>query len=502
MQGERGIIEKRIDDGTIRVALVYPGSYREAMASLGYMIIHSILNEQEDIVAHRFTLDSPFSIEAGLGLKNYGIILASVHFDLQLPLLMRYVAAQKISLRREEREIPIILGGPGVWNPLPSSVFADGVFIGEGEDHIVEAVRSMADSRKDAVVPGLFNSWLKNQVEFQRHPLGYRPPATVVEQSAYGRKAVYVESSRGCNFGCRFCMIGWTQRPRRDRKLSQILDWIAEGLENGGEKVFFYASDVLGHPHMKKVLETLAELRIPFSLASMRLDRLDDEMLEILGKNGTKTITVALETASERLKPVINKMIPNDAVVELAARAKRFGMRRVKIYQIIGLPGETKEDLLALKDVVSKIKALKMSVEISANALIPKPYTPFQWAAFPGIDYVKSVNKMLKRELHADTMNPKRAFIQALLSMGDERVGEVLLRAYRDLNYSHWLEAISSVGINPQKYLKEERETPWMNYVHTGVRPEFLREEWERAKQGIPTPPCHKKCSLCGVCFP
>ncbi len=502
VQGERGIIEKDLSEGKIRVAIVYPGTYKEAMASLGYMIIHSVLNEQEDIVAHRFTLDSPFSIEAGLGLKNYDMIVASVHFDLQLPLLLKYIAAQRIPLRREERNIPVLVGGPGVWNPLPSSVFADGIFIGEGEDHVAEAVRAVYENRREAQAPGLFNSWIKNRTAFQRHDLSYRPPATVVERSAYGRRAIYVESSRGCNFGCRFCMIGWTQRPRRDRRVSQILDWIAEGMENGGEKVFFYASDVLGHPHMKKILETLSELHIPFSLASMRMDRLDDEMFEILRRNGTKTITVALETASPRLKPVINKMIPNDEVIELARQAKRFGIRRIKIYQIIGLPGEEPEDVLAIKHVVSELRKLGINAEISANALIPKPYTPFQWAAFPGIEYTQSLNKVLRRELHADTMNPKRAFIQTLLSIGDGRVGEVLLRAYKDLNYSHWMDAIRKVELDVDAYMREERATPWMNVIDTGVNPDFLRGEWEKAKRGEPTPPCHEKCSLCGVCFP
>jgi len=488
--------------GAIRVAHVYPGTYKEAMASLGYMTIFSKLNEAEDIVAHRFVLDSPFSLEEGLPLRAYGLIVVSIHFDLQIPLILKYLASQKIPLRKEEREIPIIVGGPATWNPLPLVPIVDAVSIGEGEDHIADAVRGILEHRKEWTHRSVVNTWVKNRAEFARHDLSYRPPAVVSETTAYGRRAVYVEPSRGCNFGCRFCLIGWTKRPRRDRRLSQILDWIADGLENNGEKIYFFASDILGHPHMEKVLETLGEMNVPFSLSSMRYDRLTDEMLDVLRRGGLKSITVAPETASRELKARINKNIPNDGIVDLAKRAKRKGFRSLKLYLLFGIPGETEGDITEIIKLVKDVQKTGINVRASVNPIIPKPHTPMQWAAFPGIDYIKSVNKRMEREIRANTMNPKRAFIQTIISMGDEQVGELLLHAYRDLNYAHWISAAQELGLDLSRYLRESRETPWREIADTGVTDEFLHKEWEKIQMGEFTPPCHERCSLCGVCFP
>jgi len=499
---EWGLQKTEAKPGAIRVAHVYPGSYEEAMASLGYMTIFSKLNEAEDIVAHRFVLDSPFSLEEGTPIRSYDVIVASIHFDLQIPLLLKYLATQRIPLRKEEREIPLIVGGPATWNPLPLMKIADAVSVGEGEDHIADAVRGVLHERKDWTHENVVNTWVKNRAKFARHDLSYRPPAIVVEKSAYGRRAIYVEPSRGCNFGCRFCLIGWTKRPRRDRKLSQILEWITEGLENNGEKVYFFASDILGHPHIQKVLEVLGELRIPFSLSSMRYDRLDDEMLDILRRGGLKSITVAPEVASTRLKPIINKPIPNEGIVDLAKRAKKKGFKSVKLYIMFGIPGETEEDVQEIIKLVDAVKKVGIKVRVSANPMIPKPHTPMQWAPFAGIEYIRKVNKILEKSVRANTMNPKRALIQTIISVGDERIGELLLHTYRDLNYAHWISAMNTLDINPESYLRGGRDTPWRELIDTGVTDDFLRREWEKMQTGEYTPPCHERCSLCGVCFP
>ncbi len=502
LRKEWGLPAKEDRAGALRVAHIYPGTYEEAMASIGYLTIYSRLNEEPDIVAHRFVMDSPFAIESGLPLRAYDVIVASIHFDLQIPALLRYLAMQKIPLRKEDRSVPLIVGGPATWNPLPISAVADAVSVGDGEDHIADAVRGLAENRKEFTHRNVVNTWIMNRAEFARHDLSYRPPAIVAEQSAYGRRAVYVEPSRGCNFGCRFCLIGWTKRPRRDRKLSQILEWIAEGLENGGEKIYFFSSDILGHPHMKKVMEVLGEFQIPFSLASMRYDRLDDDTLRILRAGGIKSITVAPETASTDLKPRINKPIPNEGIVDLAKRAKRLGFRSIKMYFLFGIPGESERDIEAIIDLIKTVERAGIRVKASVNPVIPKPHTPMQWAKFPGIEYIQKVNKALKRAVRANTMNPKRALIQTIISVGDEQIGELLLQAYPDLNYAHWMRAAANLKIDLKKYLEGGRQTPWRQIVDTGVQDEFLSKEWEKVQSGEYTPPCHERCSLCGVCYP
>ncbi len=491
---EVGFRPKRITEGKIRVAHVYPGSHKEALASLGYMTVFSRMNEHPDIVAHRFDYDHPLSVEENLPIRAYDFVVATVHYELQLPHLLSFL--RKIGFRKERQKL--ILGGPAVWNPLPASVFADVVVIGEGEEVAPEIILRMYESEKpeDWTMEGVFVSALgrEQRVRFARHDLSYRPPAIVAEESAYGRRAIYIESSRGCNFGCRFCLIGWTYRPRRDRRLSQILEWIAEGIENGGEKVYFFASDVLGHPHMEKMLEVLKEFRVPFSLSSLRFDRLSDSVLETLAGGGVRTLTLAPETASERLKAYINKNIPNEGIVALAKKARSMGFRKIKLYFMVGL-GEDEEDLKAIENLVRTSRS-----EASVNAFVPKPYTPFQWAPFEDIETLRSKLKRLRRSIHADIMNPKKAWIQALISMGDENVGKIV-SAVGDTNFSHWRRALQEMGVDPAKYLRKERETPWMDVVDTGVKEDYLRREWERAKAREFTPPCHERCTACGICL-
>ncbi len=491
---ESGWPEKRIKEGIVRVAHVFPGSHREALASLGYQIVFSRMNEHPDVVAQRFDYDNPLSVEENLPLRVFDVIVASVHFELQLPGLVRFLR------RIGWRDQPLIVGGPAVWNPLPASAFADVVIVGEGEDVFPDIVLRVYESQnpEDWAGDGVFVSALgrEQRVRFVRHDLSYRPPAIVADESAYGRRAIYVESSRGCNFGCRFCLVGWVYRPRRDRRLSQILEWIAEGYERGGEKVYFFASDVLGHPHMKRILEVLSEVDVPFSLSSLRLDRLDDETLEILAHGGVKTLTLAPEVASPRLKAYINKNIPNEDVVDVVQRARKRGIRRAKLYVIVGW-GEREED----KDLDAIVELVRRTgAEASVNAFVPKPYTPFQWAPFEDVESLRQKLKYVKERVKGRTMNPKKAWIQALISVGDERIGKIIERV-GDTNYAHWRRALEAEGIDPREFTREGRETPWMDVVDTGVREDYLRREWERAKAGEMTPACHVACTGCGICF-
>ncbi len=482
---ERGLPKK--EDGKLRIALLYPGSYKESAAALGYITVYSLLNNVEEVVAHRFTIDSPFSLETGHSIRSYDIILASIPYE---PMLFKlWKALQEWKVKK-----PLILGGPGVWNPLPASRIADGVFIGDFEDSakiLAERLLESTNPEDWDNVPGLYVPKLENQVKFQRHDLSYRPPAYVPRESALGQYPLIVEVSRGCNFGCRFCLLGWTHRPRRDRKLSQILEWIGEGLENGAKKVYFYGSDILGHPHIKKVLELLAAFEIPFSLSSMRIDKLDQEMLSIFRAGGVRSLTLAPESFVERIQNFINKKITTEQIFDVAILARKAGFSHIKLYlMLFGVEGEEKE-LDANIRRISKVIRAKTSV----NFFIPKPYTPLQYHPIPSLERMREESAYLRKKGYS-VMHPVRAWIQAALSVGDEKAGELIIKGANNTAPARLLKLVRELGLDPNR-----RNFKWMEIVDTGVSEEYLRREYEKAMSGELTPPCHVRCSLCGICF-
>ncbi len=483
---EKGLLEKT--SGKLRVALLYPGSYKGAAAALGFIVVHDLFNSVDEVVAHRFTLDSPFSLETGHSIRTYDVIVASVPYEPMLFSLVRTLRRWKVENK------PLILGGPGVWNPLPASKIADAIMVGDGEEGIPKLAEALLSSPKPEDwedVPGLFVPKLKNRVRFLRHDLSYRPPAYVPEKSALGDYPLMVEVSRGCNFGCRFCLIGWTERPRRDRRLSQILSWIAEGLENGARKIYFYGSDILGHPHIKEILHLLNEFNIPFSLSSLRIDKLDEEVMAALRKGGAQSITLAPETFLPGLEHFTNKGITLEQVVEIAKKARNLGFRHVKLYfMIFGFEGEVEAIIEGLRRI-RKILPVKASV----NFFIPKPYTPFQYLPSPDLEYMRKVSKVLRRE-GINVMHPARAWVQAILSVGDERAGEFILKGAANTAPARLLKLARELNLDPN-----DRSYKWMDYVETGVRKDFLEAELERARARVKTPACHEQCTLCGICF-
>ncbi len=476
---EIGATEKKASEGRLKVALLYPGTYKEAISSLGHLIVYELLNENPDVVAHRFTLESPFSIEENLPLKAYDVIVVSVHFEPQLPKLLSYLSRYGVPLRRESRETRIILGGPGVWNPYPSSAFADGYFIGDGEDTVPKLPDFVHLPPEDWKMKGFYSPWNDEPTSFSYHDFSRSYHHILSDSTAYGRFPLFLEVNRGCRFACRFCLIGWTQ-PQRNRKLSQIVEIMEEHFSRGAERVVFMGSDVLAHPHIDRILDDLAYFRIPFSLPSTRLDKLTDEFLSILGKAGVKTLTVAPETAYWKRKLFIAKLIDNESVVDAAKRARSYGIRKLKLYFMVGYPGTTEEEVKALIDLVKEARRYIM-VTGTVSVFVPKPYTPFQYLPMERIEETARWLKLIKKETHLDVMNPKRAALQALLSIGDRRISELLLRAYKNFNYHYWKRAASEMGINIDDYLYGSRETPWMEKIRTYVHPRGIKEGFEVA---------------------
>ncbi len=455
---EVGATDKRVAEGKIRIALIYPGSYREAVSSLGHLLIYDMLNRMEGVVAHRFTLDSYFSIEEGLPLKAYDVLVASVHYEPQVVKLLNYLARTGFPLEKEKREKRLILGGPGVWNPFPHVNYADGIIIGDGEDVLPKLVDILHLHPEEWRLRGLFSTWSREPTSFSYHDLSYTYSHLLAENTAYGDFPLFLELTRGCTFACRFCLIGWTE-PLRKRRLRQVYEILEDHFSRGAKRVVFFGSDVLAHPHFLRLLEDLVDFTIPLSVPSTRLDLVDDALLFLLARGGVRTLTVAPEVVPLWRKIFIAKPIPNEMVFELARRAKAAGIKKLKLYFMVGFAGSGEEEV---EGIVSMVRELRKIINVggTVSVFVPKPYTPFQYLPMERIERTAALLKPLAR-LGLHVGNPKRAALQALLSVGDEAIGRLLLHAYKNFNYHHWLRKARELGIDVEAYLYGERRTPW-----------------------------------------
>ena len=479
---EKGATKKRVEEGSIKIAHIYPGTYKEAASSLGYQIVYSLLNEDPDTVAHRFTLDSPFSIEQRLPLSAYDYILVSVHYEPQLVKLLSYLHHLGIPLRRGERKTPIILGGPGVWNPFSTYNIADAHLIGDGEENIPALLDVIHLPPEDWKGEGIFSPWNGERTSFAYHDLSYTYSHILSEDTAYGSYPLFLEVNRGCRFACRFCLIGWAQKPQRNRKFSQVLEIMEEHFSRGAQKVVFFGSDVLAYPHIDRILEDLTYFSIPFSIPSSRIDKLTDDFLSILSSGGVRTLTVAPETAYWKRKIFIAKPIPNEDLIDLAKRASSLGIRTLKLYFILGFPETSEEEVRSMIDLVQEVRRY-IRVEGTVSTFVPKPYTPFQYIPMEDINRTAKFLKQVKKETHLNISNPKRAALQALLSIGDERISELLLRAYQNFNYFYWKRTARELNINIEGYLYGSRRTPWMDVVRTSIPRRGIEEGYEVSRE-------------------
>ncbi|NPA86693.1 MAG: radical SAM protein, partial [Candidatus Diapherotrites archaeon] len=250
----------------------------------------------------------------------------------------------------------------------------------------------------------------------------------------------------------------------------------------GAQKVVFMGSDVLGHPHIDRLLEDLVSFGIPFSLPSTRLDKLTDDFLALLGRGGVRTLTIAPEAAHWKRKLFIAKPIRNEDIVDVARRARAFGIRKLKLYFIIGYPDTFPEEVQAIVDLYREVRRY-IPVTGTVSVFVPKPYTPFQYLPMERIDVTAKYLKFIKKETSFDVGNPKRAALQALLSIGDEKISELLLRAYKNFNYHYWLRVGREIGIDVESYLYGRRNTPWMEKIRTYVPPRGIKEGFERAME-------------------
>lgn len=546
------------------IAFVYPNVYHLGMSNLGMHILYQLINSREDSACERFFLPDKnlikehissktplLSIETGRPLADFAVIFVMLSFEMDYDNLLTVLDLGHIKLRaaeRKEREPLVIIGGPcATFNPEPLADVADAFVIGEGEEtvqHILDAV--YANSNKQERLEALANlagvyvpSFYEPQYVEDEESLwgsryeGLKPlnnaPATIQRQwikdiDAYPHTSAIVtsgtefedmfivETARGCGRHCRFCMAGYCFRKPRNRALVNIIADIAKRPERT-KKVGLMGAAVSDHPQIDELVAYLAENKINFSVASLRADRLNAPLAEALATCGQRTMTVAPEAGSERMRAAINKGITEEHIYTACELAAAAGMQNIKMYYMIGLPGEEDIDITETVEMILRVRKKmdeagnKGELVISVNGFVPKPFTPYQWAPLCSVKTLKNRFKMLNdglkknRKIKLITESLKETVVQSILARGDRRMGEALLEAH--ISEQPLKTVLKQRGIIAEELAETPLELgsvlPW-SHLDMGVSEKYLANEYQKSIEGKFTPMCFDGCHRCGVC--
>ena len=571
-----------------RVCLVYPDVYEVGLPNQGIAILYAVLNEQEGISCERGYVPwidmadamreasvPLLSLEGAAPLSSFDVVGLHLPHEMACTNMLETLDLAGIPLHAADRgeDDPLVIsGGPSVYNPEPLAPFIDAFLIGEGEEHIVEVCRAherLRDAgatrleilRELAKIPGTYvPSLYEVRHDEACTPHGYTVPRagedvpevvhkrvvadfgatdpvpqSVVPFAQLVHDRLSIEVLRGCARGCRFCQAGMTYRPVRERTPDQIVSAVMRGLEKTGyDEVSLTSLSTTDHSCCPEVLSRLnrrlADTGIRISIPSQRLDSFGIDMaLQVAGeKKGG--LTFAPEAGSQRLRDVINKNVTEDDLERATRAAFEAGWRRVKLYFMMGLPGETDEDIVAIanladrtyeiaREVVPPAQRGGVSVSISCSVFIPKAATPFQWCAQTPDDEVKRRQQLLLRSVRNRAVrvhyhDADTSLLEAVLSRGGRDIAPVILGAWRrgarfdawteQFDLSRWEEAAAEAGIDLREVATEpfdlDARLPW-EHVSPGVSRGYLLREYRKALEGTTTADCSRtSCTGCGVC--
>lgn len=512
---EKNLFQKDYRKVDMRLGLCYPNIYRTAMSSLGYNILYNLINEREDTWCERIIYPNTKSIESNTPSKYFDIISFTLQFEEDYFNVLEMLKDAGIPLKRKDRgaDDPLIIaGGPcATANPKPLSDYIDMFIIGEGENTINELLNVYNENQgknleKFLDVDGIYIPEYENKAKItliEDMDDTYHITQPVMSRSddenyqSVFNNSIMLNVSRGCTRGCRFCMAGYIYRPTRQTNWKKLIDLAVENRTNTGlNKITLIGAAVSDYSDLEKLIAGLEREGFQISTPSLRIESITYETLKTLKKSGLKTITLAPESI-DHLRKVINKNILEEKIFTVIKDAIELDFN-IKLYFLIGIPGETAEDIRELCEYMKKIANMHNNpkrVKFSVNPVIPKPHTPLQWASYDFKD-IKKKTRYIKKEMknyNIKCESPKKGLVQYILSCGDRGIGAIIEKSLtKPLPLKEWRD-------NTPKYDIED-PLPWDN-IDVGINKRFLKMEHSRLKNLKQTPWCETStCYNCGAC--
>jgi radical SAM superfamily enzyme YgiQ (UPF0313 family) len=529
--------------GRLRVALAFPNTYFVGMSNLGYQTVYRLFNDVADVVCERVFLPPKQQIAAQLAEKTplvtlesqtavsgFDVLAFSVSFEWDYPnvvTMLRLAGLRSRAAERTTHDPLVVIGGAVTFvNPEPLAPFADIVAAGEGEELVpalAAALTGVAGRRellarlasvRGFYVPSFYEPRYADDgsiAEYRAAPGAAMPvrkaavratdrldpPATSIftPDTEFGSRFL-IEVVRGCANLCRFCWAGYNYLPVRPFSTARILE-LAEAARPHASRAGLVSIALCDHPDIVEILTRLAAMGYSISPASLRLDDLTEPIVSQLRRSGERSLTIAPETGSDRLRRVINKTITNDEILDGAEIIFASGFDNLKLYYMLGLPTETDEDLVAIRDLTLQIKAIMVKhgrargrlgrIAASVNPLVPKPGTTYQWLPLASAADVDAKIRRLRGlvagidNVHFSIKSERQSFYQALLSLGDRRVAAAIEAAER--NGGHWRAAVAESGVDADFFLFRDRSRdpmlPW-DVIDGGMKAEFFRSEFDK----------------------